>query len=294
MDKLKQCLLRLLFPHIALVILLVPVSAALLFYTFMEKSVTSAVTYLSYALSAYALTILCARVPVLIRKVRTAKEENRYAALYFSDAALRVKLSLYSSSGMNLLYALLQLALGMINRSVWFYALAGYYFLLAVIRILLLRTARRITPGKDLFLEYRCCRLCGAALLFMDIALSVIAFYMVCQNRGFIYHDIAAIAMASYTFAAFTVAVVNVIRYRKYNSPILSAAKQISFASALVSMLSLETAMLNAFGDGDNPSFRFKMTAATGAAVCVTVLGLAVHMLVRSTQKLKQKSETGE
>lgn len=291
MDKLKQSLNRLLFPHIALVVLLVPVSAALLFYTFMEDALVPAAKYASYTLSAYALTILCARAPVLIRKVRTAKEENRYAVRYFSDAALRVKLSLYGTSGMNLLYALLQLALGIVNRSVWFYALAGYYFLLVVIRISLLYAARGIAPGEDRIREYHCCRLCGAALLFMDIALSVIAFYMVCQNRGFTYHSIATIAMAAYTFAAFTVAVVNVIRYRKYNSPILSAAKQISFASALVSMLSLETAMLNAFGDGDNPSFRFTMTAATGAAVCVTVLGLAIHMLVRSTKKLKQEND---
>lgn len=38
MDKLKQSLNRLLFPHIALVVLLVPVSTALLFYTFMEDA----------------------------------------------------------------------------------------------------------------------------------------------------------------------------------------------------------------------------------------------------------------
>lgn len=234
------------------------------------------------------------KLKVLIRKIRMAKEENRYVARYFSDAALRVKLSLYGSSGMNILYALLQLALGIINRSVWFYTLAGYYFLLAVIRISLLSAARGIVPGENRVCEYRCCRLCGAVLLLIDIALSVIAFYMVCQNRGFTYQYIATIAMATYTFASFTIAVVSVVRYRKYNSPILSAAKQISFASALVSMLSLETAMLNAFGDGDNPAFRFTMTAATGAAVCATILGLAVHMLVSPTKKLKQKSKTGE
>ena len=91
--------------------------------------------------------------------------------------------------------------------------------LLTVIRISLLYAAHGIAPGEDRIREYYCCRLCGAALLFMDIALSVIAFYMVCQNRGFTYHSIATIAMAAYTFAAFTVAVVNVIRYRKYNSP---------------------------------------------------------------------------
>ena len=54
----------------------------------------------------------------------------------------------------------------------------------------------------------------------------------------------------------------------------------------LVSMLSLETAMIAQFG-GDDSVFRQIMTSATGAGVCVIVLGMAVYMIIKSTKLLK-------
>ena len=66
----------------------------------------------------------------------------------------------------------------------------------------------------------------------------------------------------------------------------MSAAKAINLTAALVSMLSLETAMLAQFG-GDDVMFRQIMTSATGAGVCVIVLGMAVYMIVKSTKALK-------
>lgn len=51
-----------------------------------------------------------------------------------------------------------------------------------------------------------------------------------------------------------TVSVIDLVKYRKYKYPVLSAAKAIRFAAALVSLLSLETAMLAQFGDDE--SFR--------------------------------------
>ena len=46
--------------------------------------------------------------------------------------------------------------------------------------------------------------------------------------------------------------VVHVVRYRRYNSPVMSAAKRINLVAALVSMLSLETAMLARFGSRED------------------------------------------
>lgn len=71
------------------------------------------------------MTVLCAKAPALYKKARAIKQENKYAVLYFSDAALRVKISLYGSFMINVLYAVMQLGLGFINHSVWFYALSG-------------------------------------------------------------------------------------------------------------------------------------------------------------------------
>lgn len=285
MEKLKRILIKLLFPPAPVIALLVPASAALLIYAFAAPGPKPAVVYLSYLLSAYATTVLCAGIPSLYRKIKTVKEENKYAVRYFSDAALRVKISLYGSLGVNVLYAALQLFLGLKNMSVWFYALAAYYLLLAIMRFFLLREARRTTPGKNRVRELYCYRICGVSLLFMNQALSVVVFYMVWQNRGFTHHYIVTIAMAAYTFTTFTMAIVNMVRYRKYNSPILSAARQVSFAAALVSMLSLETAMLNAFGAAGKSEFKFMITSATGGAVCIAILWLAVSMLIAAGRK---------
>lgn len=288
MERFKRILTKLLFPPLAVVIILVPLATAMLIYAFAVEGAMPAVVYGSYFLSAYALTVLCTRSPVIFRKIKTVKTENKYINRYLTDAHLRVEISLYGTVAMNTLYAVMQLVSGFHFRSVWFYALSGYYVLLAVMRFFLLKDTRKRVPGEDKLSEFQRYRFCGILLLLMNLTLAVIVFFIVRQNRGFQYHYIQTIAMAAYTFASMTMAVINVVKYRRYESPLMSAAKAISLASALVSMLSLETAMLTAFGEGDDPVFRQIMTACTGTVVCLFVLGMAIYMIIRSTKEIKQ------
>lgn len=297
MERFKKILWKLLFPHKAIVILSVPIATALLIYAFAYENANVVISYFSYVFSAYTLTIVCAKAPILFRKIKAAKSRNKYITLYQSDAQLRVKISLYSSVTLNILYALLQLFSGFHFHSIWFYALAGYYTLLAVMRFFLLKDTRRLIAVENKFYEFLLYRLCGILLLLMNLTLGVIVFYIVWQNKGFEYHYIHTIAMAAYTFTSMTLAIINVIKYRRYESPIMSAAMVISLAAALVSILSLETAMITAFGEPGNDSFRQIMTAITGAAVCLIVLALATYMLIHSTReikKLKKEVQTNE
>lgn len=297
MERFKKLLWKLLFPHKAIIILSVPIATALLIYAFAYENANVVITYFSYVFSAYSLTIVCAKAPILFRKIRAVKNRNKYITLYQSDAQLRVKISLYSSVALNILYALLQLFSGFQFHSIWFYALAGYYTLLAIMRFFLLKDTRRIVAGENQFYEFLVYRLCGILLLLMNLTLGVIVFYIVWQNRGFEYHYIHTIAMAAYTFTSMTLAIINVIRYRHYKSPIMSASKIISLIAALVSLLSLETAMITAFGEAGNDSFRQIMTAITGAAVCLLILTMAIYMLLHSTKqikKLKKEVQTNE
>lgn len=85
---------------------------------------------------------------------------------------------------------------------------------------------------------------------------------------------------------------VRVIKFRRHGSPVLSAAKVISLVSAMVSILSLETAMVTRFGDEDDFLFRRVMTGATGGGVCILVLGIAVFMkrvFVKSICRLRRR-----
>ena len=111
---------------------------------------------------------------------------------------------------------------------------------------------------------------------------------MVHQNRGFVYPGLLIYAMAAYAFYAVTIAIVNIVKTRKHKSPILSAAKAINLVAAMVSILSLTTAMLSQFGGDDDPMFRRVMTAATGGGVCTIVIAMAIYMIVRATKNLKK------
>ena len=106
-------------------------------------------------------------------------------------------------------------------------------------------------------------------------------------------HQITTIAMAAYTFTSFTMAIVGMVKYKKYSSPVFSASKAISFAAACVSMLTLESTMLTAFEDGsmDHDATRQLFLGSTGAVILAVVLAMAIYMIVQSSKKLKQLSE---
>ena len=129
---------------------------------------------------------------------------------------------------------------------------------------------------------------CGVVFLVMNLALSVMIFFMVYWNRTFIHHEITTIAMAAYTFASLTLAIINVVKYRKYNSPVYSAAKAISLAAACVSMLTLESTMLTTFSDGgmDLLSRRI-MLGVSGGVISVFIITMAIYMIVHGNEKMR-------
>jgi uncharacterized membrane protein YfcA len=98
---------------------------------------------------------------------------------------------------------------------------------------------------------------------------------------------IITIALAAFSFTAITVAIVNMVKYRKYNSPVWSASKALSFVAALVSMLTLEDAMLATFGQAEGEGFRQIMCGLTGVGVVAIVLAIAIYMIVTSTKQIK-------
>ena len=278
----------LLFPHTALMVILIPIAAALLIYAMVFVGTESVIAYISYVLAAYTLTIWCFRIPRLIRVVKTFKKENRYARRWQDDTRLRVNVSLYGSLAWNTLYGIFQMWLGIQHRTFWFTSLGTYYICLAVMRFFLLRHTRKYAPGEKMRSELLKYRACGWVFLIMNLALTLIVFFMLYWNRTFVHHMITAITMAAYTFTSFTMAIVNVVKYRKYNSPVFSASKSISFASACVSMLTLTSTMLTAFDDGSMDALAKKMMlGSVGFAVSAVVLLMAIHMIVTGTKKLR-------
>lgn len=254
--------------------------------------------YASYTASAYALAIT---VTGLVRAYRAVGGARKYidgqpfmkrfrstviGNKYLTDIRFRAGVSLYQGFLINLLYIAMKLAVGIWYRSAWFLSLAAYYSLLAVMRFLL---ARRLNVREEAA-EFRRYRLCGFMLLFMNQALAGVVILMVRQDKGFSYPGFLIYAMAAYAFYAVIIAVVNIVKTRRYKSPVLSAAKAVNLVAALVSILSLETAMLAQFGSEDDPMFRKAMVGATGGGICAIVIGMAVCMIWRANRNLKKQT----
>ena len=262
----------LLFPPIAIMIVLLPVAAVLLVYSMVFIGTESVIAMISYVLAAYTLTVWCMKIPRLIRFFKTFREENKYTRRWLDDTA----------------YAVFQLGLGFWHHSFWFFSLAGYYISLAVMRFFLVRHISKHMPGEKMREEFIKYRACGIVFLVMNLALSLMIFFMVYWDKTFHHHEITTIAMAAYTFTSLALAIVNTVKYRKYNSPVYSASKAISLAAACVSMLTLESTMLTTFHDGSmDLTSRRIMLGASGGVISVFIIAMAIFMIVQGTKKLK-------
>lgn len=283
-------------PPIPTILISVP-SFVLVIYVLANNIENMAISYAAYALSAYAMIITITGMAGIVRLIRHGIENHPIVrkALkipllekYFKEVEFRTETSLYQGLLINLLYVALKLGSGIYYRSIWFGSLAVYYLLLAVMRFSLLHHVRN--RKDDVVSEWKRYRFCGIVLLFMNQALAAIVVIVIKQNKGFEYAGFLIYAMALYAFYAVITSVINVVKFRKYGSPVMSAAKVINLTAALVSMLSLETAMLAQFGE-DDVMFRQIMTSASGAGVCVIVLGMAVFMIAKSTKVLKNSKQ---
>ncbi len=293
MERLKKVGKVLLFPHIAIMVLLIPIATVFLVYSLIFLNSSSIIAIISYVISFYTLLVWCIKIPKMIAIFKNFKKENKYIQIWAGDVRLRVRVSLYGSFAWNSAYAFFQLCLGLYHSSVWYYSLAGYYICLALMRFFLSIHTTIHRPGEQMKKELTKYRTCGWVFLVINLALSAMVFLMIYQNRTTQHHQITTIALATYTFTSLTIAIINTVRYRKYKSPVYSASKAISLAAACVSMITLTSTMLSSFGESTaDPMFRTIMLAGLGAAVTVFITTMAIYMIIKANKEIKQLGES--
>ena len=282
---------KLLFPPVWLMVLLTALSAVLLVMVFRKGWEENPIAYAIYVLACYTLTVVCVFcsmvLPKQYRQIRQKIYENPLGNRYMTDRAFRTKVSLYLSLGVNLLYVGTNVWSWYLGHSWWFVVLAVYYAIMAVMRFLLARYVRINTLGSSMRKELKWSRVCAYILLLVNLTLSGAVLMMLYQNRGYDYPGMLIYVMALYTFYSTTHAIVDIVKYRRLGSPILSTAKIVSLSSALVSMLNLETAMFAQFGAEMALRDQRIMIAATGAGISIIVITLSVLLIVRATKEIR-------
>ena len=287
----KKLAKKLLYPPVWVMALLTVISGAGLAFVFIKGLDTSAVAYLLYVLAFYTLCVLCIFCALVLpkghRKILQKIHDNPLGHRYMTDRVFRTQVSLYLSLGINLMYVGINVLSWYLYRSWWFVCLAVYYTTLSFMRFLLVRHVRVHQIGNNRRSELMRAISCSAILLTLNFFLSGAVLMILYQNRGYEYDGIMIYVMAMYTFYMTTHAIIDIIKYRKLNTPVMTTAKMISLAAALVSMLNLETAMFAQFGTEMAKKDQQLMIMLTGAGVSILVVVMAVLMIVRCIREIK-------
>lgn len=288
MAGLKKSILWLLQPKTVPALLITVTGTVFLIHIFMTGQNDTAFGYISYVVSAYTLAVWLTRFVRSMRGLRKWLHKTVFVDRFLSDRDYRAKLSVYAGLFINLGYAVFKLAESLVFRSEWLAATAVYYLALGFMRFMLMAGIRRmkkeeaVLPGR--IRQLRRYRQTGWLMLLLNLSMAGMIVQMIWKNRSFYYPDWTIYASAAYTFYSVTVAVINVIKYRQMDSPLLSAAKMLGMAAALMSIFALQTSMLSQFGS--DIACRHRMNILTGSCVCLLVLILAAYMIIRSGRQL--------
>jgi len=286
---------KLLFLPLWLLLPLTAICAVLLATVFIRGWEQSILAYGVYALSFYtlsAVTLYCIfRLPMRYKAIRRRIYDHPLGNRFLTDRPFRTRVSLSASLLSSLLYVAVNLWSWHINRSWWFVVLAVYYVIMALMRFLLVRYARRNELGSSKRKEWKRSRICAFILLLVNLSLSGAVLMILYQNKGYHYPGVLIYVMALYTFYSTVHATVDTVRYRKLGSPVMSTAKVVSLSAALVSMLNLETAMFAQFGGEMARQDRNLMIMLTGAGISITVVTLSVMLIVRATKEIRREND---
>ena len=281
----KKILNKLFVPNKIIGFILFNISFALLIYIFSFHLENTPLAYVSYLLSTYALIIFCIwfyKVCELSNK--TIKKSKSYH-LYKENELLIAKIGLSLSIFLNFVYGIFKFGTGVYYTSWWFITFAVYYLILCLMKLFIVKDIKN-EVGKNLKREYKKLKLIGIILLFLNLILSGMIILIIKQNQKITYAGFVIYIVAMYDFYLIISAIVKVIKYRKNHSPLLAASKCINLTVAMISMISLEVAMVSEFGVNDS-EFKIIMTSIMGFVVCIINTLMSIYMIIKANKKLK-------
>lgn len=282
----KEIIKKILYPNKFIGFLMFNLSFGLLIYVFVSKKEYTPLAYISYGLSTYALIIFCIWFYKVCQFSNNFIKTSKIYNLYKKHSLLVTRGSLYSSLSINLIYGVFELITGIHYKSWWFITIAVYYLLLCFMKTSLVKNIKK-EFSFNLKREYKKLKSTGIILLFLNFILIGMVILIVCQNKQISYDGFLIYIVALYDFYLIISATFNVIKYRKNHNPILTASKCVNLTVAMISMVSLEVAMVSQFGN-DDASFKLIMTACMGFAICIINSLMSIYMITKSNEKLKQ------
>ncbi len=182
----------------------------------------------------------------------------------------------YVSIIINLAYAVGNCMIGFFTHSWWFITVGAYYAVLTITRFFILQIKRKV--NKNFGIDFFAKRVTGILLVVLSFCIVGVNILSALKERGTAFHEIVMIAIATYTFAKITIAIIGMVNARHTNSPVIKTLRNISLADACVSIYSMQRSMLVSFA-GMNAREIFILNIFTGTAAWLIVLLLGINLI---------------
>ena len=251
----------------------------------------AAVLYGFTALSlSYAIYAIVRWVPKVKLAAKTRLSRNKYAGTFLASYTVRTVVYSSLSTLLDFAYVVVNGVTAIRYHSVWYYALAAYYFALMVIRLFVILCAgqglKKYGSESRAFDERKLniYLISGVALLLLEASLSGVITLMIALPKETQTGFVLAIANAAYTFTRVILAIVNKVKSGKRQEPVTQALRNLNLTDALVSLFSLQITLSAAVG-GDLP---LQMNGLVGFAVCFFTACLGIYMIFDGVRRKKK------
>lgn len=279
MEKWKEIGLKLLYPNAFIFVLFLIIGYGSVISVFILGLSNHWISYISYVLSAYALTITVPRFIKFIKWINKKLHSNKYTNKLLTDKDLKNNINLFSGTIFNIVYGVFKFIIGIIYTSLWPGATGGYYLILGMMKLSLTKHVIKKSNEEKQKIQYRNT---GILMFLLNAAMVVMIILMLRHNQSVEYPGFIIFAQAAYTFYILTFAIINAIKYRHNHKPLISASKAINLVGAIMSMFILQIAMVNEFGNMNDMKI---LNILSGAVTSMITIGVAIYMLINSRKK---------
>lgn len=222
----------------------------------------------------------------LYEKARCMILKTEIGKKIISNQHYRIITAAAISFVINILYALYNGILGIINLSLWFFTMFAFYSVFACMRFFAVICAKKYKSEASDDSEYFVMRLSGIFLIILSFILIAIIYISQRYNIAPKHDEVIMITIASYTFTKIIITVIKAVKQHNNPSVLFFVVRCVSYAEVAVSVLTLQRSMLASFGEMRYEKITL-MNAIIGASVCLFVLLLGFYMIINSLRKDK-------
>lgn len=201
---------------------------------------------------------------------------------YREDPWFRAAMSMKMSAVINAFFVIYQTINAFTRGSYWFGVLAAYYTVLTVMRVIIVGYMENDAPdGREELRRFR--RIGGFLLLLTGVVISMgIVVNRVGHRPSYPGHMI--IVMVVFTLYNAVFAVINFVKYRRLEDPVIEASKALTLATTFVSFYTLQAAAIG-WLDAIGGFARF-LNWFTPIVVFLGVAAVSIVMISRATWAL--------